>query len=161
MTEPTAWEFRGILSQKLYSPRGDYEGLMLDVDGVPVQFVVDEPLRPQLAALQPGATLRLVGADRPRSPKGPAAHEVYDLIELHGAGKPAKAKTEFSGKIRQLHYAKHGEPNGVLLDNGDFLHTKPGGLKRLGWKVGQRVTAHGRARPLLDGSGHVVEVDID
>ena len=31
----------------------------------------------------------------------------------------------------RLNYAKHGAANGVVLDNGDFVHTRPDGFAAL------------------------------
>ena len=44
-----------------------------------------------------------------------------------------------------------------MLDNGDFVHTRPQGFARLNLKVGDRVQAEGRVRPLATGEGRVVE----
>lgn len=148
------WELKGKVLQTLYSPRGGTEGFLLDVDGVTVQFVCAEDDL-ACASLEPGAPLVAHGTVRPDTGKGPAAHEVYDLVALPRAKPAAQA---VAGKVVRFNYAKHGEPNGVVLDSGHFVHTKPDGLKRLAWKVGQRVEVAGRpTQPLSDRRGLVVE----
>ena len=59
--------------------------------------------------------------------------------------------------VVRFNYAKHGKPNGVVLDNGDFIHTKPDGLEKLGLKVGDTVKVKGQAKPLVTGTGRVIE----
>ena len=149
------WQLEGTLAQLIYSPRGAIEGLLLDVDGAVAQFVVDKH-EPQLPPnLKTGQKLNLIGALRKPSPKGEAEHEVYDLVEI--VGNSHNAEKELSGKIVRLNFAKHGEANGVILESGDFIHTKPDGLRELGWKVGDKVKAKGRTHPLATGSGVVLE----
>jgi hypothetical protein len=46
-----------------------------------------------------------------------------------------------------------------VLDNGDFLHLKPDGMKKAGLRVGQEVAAEGRARPMALGH-RVIEVEV-
>lgn len=150
----TVWELQGTVAQTLYSPRGGIEGFLLDVDGVTVQFVCEED-DPACAALEAGQRLVAQGTVRPDGGKGPSAHEVYDLVALPGT-KPAPSRV--AGRIVRFNHAKHGAPNGVVLDSGHFIHTKPDGLQRLGWKLGQRVEVSGHAlRPLADRRGFVVE----
>ncbi len=95
------------------------------------------------------------------SPKGKPPHEVYQLERLVSVdGKPAAPAhepAEVSGTVVRFNYARHGAPNGVVLDTGDFVHTKPDGLERLGLKVGDAVKAEGDVRTLAAGSGRVVE----
>lgn len=149
------WQLEGTLAQLLYSPRGTVEGLLLDVDGTVAQFVVDKHEAHLPHDIAAGQKLSLIGALRKPSPKGEAEHEVYDLIEI--VGNKHEAEKELSGKVARLNYAKHGEPNGVVLESGDFIHTKPEGLRQLGWKVGDQVKAKGPVQRLATGDGHVLE----
>ena len=86
----------------------------------------------------------------PPSDKGPAAHPVYHLLAA-----PAGVR----GTVTRLNYAKHGEANGVVLDTGDFVHLKPGGVRQVGLKVGDKVVAEGDSRPMEFG-GRVVEATV-
>ena len=78
------WELSGKLSHLIYNPRGGIEGLLLDVDGIPAQFVSEPHLETTLARCKPGQRLTLIGELRKPSPKGPSDHEVYDLNEIVG-----------------------------------------------------------------------------
>ena len=49
------------------------------------------------------------------------------------------------GIVKRINYARHGEANGVVLESGDFIHLKPEGMKHIGLKVGDQVTAEGTA----------------
>lgn len=80
--------------------------------------------------------------------------------------KPAeeKPKTEpsnepqstLTGTVKFLNYAKHGEANGVVLENGDFIHLKPHGAQALKVAVGQKISATGVAQKMPSG-GTVIE----
>jgi len=56
-----------------------------------------------------------------------------------------------------VNFARHGEANGVVLDSGDFIHTKPEGMKRLRLKIGDAVEADGDAQRLADDTGWAVD----
>lgn len=57
----------------------------------------------------------------------------------------------------RFNYALHGEPNGVVLDNGDFVHLRPGGMRASGLEIGDEVRAAGPARALQFGGGRAIE----
>ena len=63
----------------------------------------------------------------------------------------------YSGTVVRLNFARHGEVNGVVLDSGHFIHTRPDGMAKLQLAVGDRVEAQGDALPLVNGTGMVVE----
>ena len=44
-----------------------------------------------------------------------------------------------------------------MIDKRDIVHTRPPGFAQLNLKVGDRVQAEGRVRPLATGEGRVVE----
>lgn len=158
------WSVEGRYTQLVYSPRGTLEGLLIDADGITTQFVFDrhdEPPAAPLLALRAGQTLVVEGSEAGPSPKGEAAHTVYDFVRLVSvdgrAVAPAPATSEVSGSVVRFNYARHGQPNGVVLDSGDFVHTRPDGFARLGLRIGDRVRAEGASRPLVSGEGRVLE----
>lgn len=160
-----AWSLEGRVQHLLHSPRGEVEGLMIDVDGVPAQFVFDkhdDPAARAFQAVQAGKTVVADGTLVPPPPHGEAAHEVYAferLVSIDGvAFAPDDAPRQVQGRVVRIHHARHGEPNGVVLDTGDFIHTRPDGYAQLGLEVGADVTASGPARPLRgDAGGQVIE----
>ena len=163
--DDSLWVLAGHLRHPIYSPKGDLEGLLVDVDDVAVQFVVQPGVGEALANLRPGQSLTLEGQVAAPSDKGPADHEVYllhRLVSVDGAdvvdgdGEDAGAR----GTVVRLNYARHGAPNGVVLDTGDFVHTRPDGFASLGLEIGMRVEAEGESRPLRDGLGRVVEARV-
>lgn len=158
------WSVKGRFQQLVYSPKGAIEGLLINTEGVPTQFVCDPhdvALGDLLASLRHGQTLVLEGTEPGPSPEGEPRHSVYALERLakvNGkapAARPAAAAT--TGTVVRLNYARHGAANGVVLDNGDFVHTKPEGFERFRLELGDTVRAEGPARPLADGSGRVIE----
>src|SRR5882672_6256109 len=71
------------------------------------------------------------------------------------AGKAGKSNGDappISGVVAAIHYAKHGEPNGVVLESGEFIHTRPHGMKKLKLDVGSKVVAHGEVRMTVLGT---------
>mgnify|MGYP001081880111 CR=1 FL=1 len=159
------WSVEGRFQHLVYSPKGGIEGVLIDTDGVPTQFVFDrhdEDAASAFAGLQPGQTLVIKGIEEEPSPKGEASHTVYRFERL--ASVDGQAPTQASidegsidGTVLRLNYARHGEANGVVLDTGDFVHTRPDGFARLGLKIGDKVRVEGPARPLAVGKGRVVE----
>jgi hypothetical protein len=158
------WSVEGTFQHLIYSPKGAIEGVLIDTDGVATQFVTepnDPSIAAQFAGLRQGQVLVIEGTEAGPSPKGEAVHTVYQFERLASVDgkKPAAPHPhlEAAGTVVRFNYAKHGAPNGVVLDNGDFVHTKPDGMERLGLKVGDKVRAEGDARPLAVGKGRVIE----
>ncbi|MGI4778600.1 MAG: hypothetical protein ACRYGA_10870 [Janthinobacterium lividum] len=162
--EVDVWSVDGRFQHLIYSPKGAIEGFLIDTDGVTTQFVADLhdlSTLAQLGTLREGQSLTVEGTEAPPSPKGEAAHSLYRFERLAAVdgrkAQPAHPYAEVAGTVVRFNYAKHGAPNGVVLDTGDFVHTRPGGLEKLGLKVGDEVTAEGAAQPLATGSGRVIE----
>jgi hypothetical protein len=163
------WSVEGRFHHLVYSPSGGIEGVLIDTDGVATQFVFgrhDDGAASAFAGLQVGQALVIEGTEegpppKPGKAKAEAAHTVYRferLASIDGEAPPhAGAEADVSGTVVRFNYARHGEANGVVLDTGDFVHTKPDGFARLGLKVGDKVRAEGRAQPLATGEGRVVE----
>lgn len=157
------WSVEGRFAHYLYSPKGSIEGMLIDTDGIPTQFVFErhEGLPAQLAELRAGQAVVVEGIESPPSPKGEAAHTVYRFERLAAIdGKPlpeAQPEGSVHGRVARIHYARHGEANGVVLESGDFVHTRPQGFVQLDLEVGDMVQAEGRIRPLATGEGRVVE----
>ncbi|MDQ7971993.1 MAG: hypothetical protein REJ24_05460 [Rhodocyclaceae bacterium] len=158
------WAVEGRFQHLVYSPRGEHEGVLIDTDGVPTQFVFDKHDTGAAAAfaqLAPGQRVTVEGSERPASPKGDGAHVVYDfhrLSEVDGQPlAPTHDDAPAEGRVLRINHARHGAPNGVVLDTGDFVHLKPEGFAQLALQPGDRVRAEGPAQPLADGRGRVIE----
>lgn len=158
------WAVEGVFQQLVYSPRGAVEGVLIDTDGIATQFVTDPhdaPTTELLAALRPGQTLVLEGVEAGSSKHGEPPHTVYLFERLTAVdGRPpevAPPHANVAGRVVRLNHARHGAPNGVLLDSGDFVHTRPDGFETLGLKIGDTLEAEGPARPLATGTGRVIE----
>ncbi|WP_420223641.1 hypothetical protein [Pigmentiphaga litoralis] len=158
------WSVEGRFSHLIYSPKGGIEGVLIDTDGISTQFVFDrhdDGAASRFTGVKAGQTVVIEGIEEGPSPKGEAVHTVYRferLVTVDGKPVPAVAfEGPVEGKIVRLNYARHGEPNGVVLDTGDFVHTKPHGFARLGLAVGDTIRVEGRAVPLSVGKGRVIE----
>ncbi len=160
------WSVEGRFKHLVYSPGGGIEGVLIDTDGVSTQFVFDrhdDAAPGAFTGLHAGQALVIEGTEDAPSPKdkGEAEHTVYRferLVSVDGRAPPhAAAEARIGGTVVRFNYARHGEANGVVLDTGDFVHTRPDGLARLGLKIGDKVSAEGRVQPLTTGEGRVVE----
>ena len=101
----------------------------------------------------PGKRLRVL-ASADHSPKTrEAAHPVYQFRAFAGPTGAAlevleedQGHTTIKGTVDCLHYARHGQPNGVILDSGEFIHLGPHGMAQTGLEVGAAVHATGEVR---------------
>jgi hypothetical protein len=145
----------GVCRQWLFSPKGDIEGVLLAIKGAVVQVTIN-PAAAGLAltrATALGKRLRLL-ATADHSPKtAHAAHLVYKFNSFADAAGQAidapgadPAKAVLKGVVATLHFARHGEPNGVVLETGEFIHLRPHGMALLGLGVGAEVRAVGELR---------------
>ena len=144
-----------------FSPRGGVEGLLVEAVGRPAQIVFLPEKGTELSrTIAIGQTVDLVVEAEPPAPKGEASHPVYRFVSTAPSEKSRGAVTPppnaIKGVVARLNYARHGEPNGVVLDTGDFIHLKPDGMKQLKLKVGDHIEADGETHP-MDLGGHVVE----
>jgi hypothetical protein len=156
----------GRFQHLIYSPRGEIEGVLLAVADGSAQIVFDKhdeegPL--SFERLRAGQQVALEASPAGPSSKGKAVHPVYDFIRLVTVDGERLVKRRvatgpaYKGVVVRLNYARHGEPNGVVLDTGDFIHLKPDGMRRLDLKVGDAIEADGDAHLLAAGAGWAVE----
>jgi hypothetical protein len=166
MTSAKVKVIEGLFQHVVYSPHGGIEGILLTVDGAPVQVVFphgDEETPRRFLGLAVGQRLALDAVHQGESPKGPADHAVYGFAALRSIDgkKPGKAPLQddgaYIGSVVRLNHARHGAPNGVVLDTGDFIHMRPDGMALLKLKPGDRVRAYGDAYLLSSGQGWAVE----
>lgn len=135
---------RGAVEAHNFSPKGEVEGLLVRADGGLVQVNLAKGTANPPA---PGAAVELAVEPEDGGPKhARPAHPVY---------RAAAAQDGVSGTVVRLNFTRHGEPNGVVLDTGDFVHLKPHGLRAAGLKVGDHVTASGDVRPMAAGGSAV------
>jgi hypothetical protein len=148
----------GQLRQILFSPKGSLEGLLIEVDESPIQILITPASLGALAlGKSVGKTIE-VKARRDHSPKTKhGVHPVYQLQSITKIGGRACTPKDgedisIRGVVTAIHYAKHGEPNGVILEAGEFVHTRPDGMKRLKLKIGSKLTVHGETRMTVLGT---------
>ncbi|MBP3956191.1 hypothetical protein J8F10_12945 [Gemmata sp. G18] len=153
----------GTVRQHNFSPKGEIEGLVLETEAGPVQ--VNFPHGPRATEFPtpvPGSLIRfVVGADHRAAEHDPGDHPVCEFVAdadaapvPEGGRRPATA-----GVVIRLNYARHGEPNGVVLDTGDFVHLKPHGMRLVPLALGARVVAEGASRPTVTGH-RVIEASV-
>ena len=146
----------GLLQRLLFSPKGGIEGLLLKVDSKAIQISM-EPGSADANALNDAVGKPIeVKASADHSPKTKyGAHPVYQLdgiTKLAGKAFKSNVTQPISGIVAHIHYAKHGEPNGVILESGEFIHTRPPGMKKLKLQIGSKVVVHGEARVTVLGT---------
>ena len=153
MAKPSEF-ITGVCRQWLFSPKGEIEGVLLAVKGGVVQVAVDAPNAAALRrATAPGKRLRVLALPDHSPKTAAAAHPVYRFASFADAAGQAceapgadPAKAVLKGVVAALHFAKHGEPNGVVLETGEFIHLRPHGMALLGLGVGADVRAVGTLR---------------
>jgi hypothetical protein len=147
----------GELQQVLFSPKGGIEGLLMKVGWTSIQMSMD-PATVDVAALANAVGKPIEAEGSPdHSPKTKdCMHPVYKLNSITKIGgkalKPDGACHLVSGVVASVHFAKHGEPNGVILGSGEFIHTRPRGMKQLKLEVGSKVVANGEIRMTVLGT---------
>lgn len=148
---------KGTCLYLLFSPKGAIEGLLLNAQGRTVQVSMSHNVGNLLAPkVGPGKRLRLL-VSLDRSPKtAEAAHPVFELRALaDSAGNALPAPnglTSVKGVVAWIHYARHGQPNGVVLRTGEFVHLRPDGMSATGLDVGSMVDARGELRTTVLGN---------
>lgn len=157
---------RGRVIHLIYSPKGGIEGVLLQTSEGDAQLVLekdDKVSAKHLLGVAADDMLDAMVEKMPPSKKGPSPHRMYRLVRLGGSDSKPGRKNDagaagiFNGRVVRFNYARHGEPNGVVLDSGHFIHTKPDGMKQVGLGIGKKIEAEGDARALVHGDGFVVE----
>ncbi|MBC7481295.1 MAG: hypothetical protein H7337_05170 [Rhizobacter sp.] len=150
----------GTCQQLLFSPKGGIEGALVKVKGKTVQISVTPDLGAALARVTGPARRLRVLAVADHSPKtADGAHPVYKLESLADAAGQAiewpefdSADTTIKGVVATLHFARHGEPNGVVLETGEFIHLRPHGMALVGLGIGSKIIAVGKQRMTILGT---------
>ncbi len=162
--EVDVWSVEGQFQHVIYSPKGAIEGFIIHTDDTPTQFVIDSQdssVTEQIAKLRKNQILVVEGIAAAPSPKGEAEHTVYQFERIASiAGRPVPpvhTPQKVKGTVVRFNHAKHGERNGLVLDTGDFIHTKPDGLAGLHIEIGDMVEAEGDAKRLAGRDGYVIE----
>ena len=144
----------GNCTMMLFSPKGSIEGAMV----MHRRKVVQVTVRPDMAEsfardAVPGKRLRLLAVPdhSPKTKNSP--HPVYRVEAMAtAAGKPIEVADVgvghvlVKGTVESVHFARHGQPNGVILKSGEFIHLGPMGMERTGLTSGSAVTATGEMR---------------
>lgn len=152
----------GVVEYLNFSPKGAYEALLLKTGkGQRIQLNFPPEWSNQIATeLKPGD--RVTVDVEPYKDDRPGDHPVYHLNYLKGAKGLQfgnTAETPIEGKVDRINFAKHGEPNGAVLDSGHFVHLKPSGARLIGLRIGQTLTVEGRSRGRGHGPAQVVEAE--
>ena len=147
----------GLLQRLLFSPKGGIEGMILRV-GSRIVHVSMRHDRADARTLQQAIgrpiALKASADHSPKARGGPhAVYKLHAINTLGGKSVPPKGGTHaIGGVVASIHYAKHGEPNGVVLESGEFIHTRPPGMKKLKLELGTKVTAKGELRMTILGT---------
>jgi hypothetical protein len=127
------------------SPKGFHESFLLG-DGkriVQINFARDAGENPA-KGLKRGQTVS-VNAEA-LDDERPSNHPVYCWID-RGMGT-------YEGVVKQINYARHGEANGTMLENGEFVHMHPEGARAVKLRIGQTLSVEGDAK--TSPAGHTV-----
>jgi hypothetical protein len=152
----------GVVEYLNFSPKGSFEALLLKTGKQRVQINFPPEFSEQFGkSVKSGDHVTAEVEDYDDDRKG--QHPVYWLLSLVGqkglqigsvSGSPIK------GRVDHINFAKHGEPNGALLDSGHFVHLKPGGARAVDLKVGQILEVQGRSKTAAHSSYQIIEADV-
>jgi hypothetical protein len=146
-------KFHGLLQDFNHSSKGGIEGFLLHTDGQTVQVNVTADVGFAVVRGIGQNVEATVEVDSVAVKHGKGDHPVYNLVTLtgndgkaliHSATGDAGVVT-VQGIVKRINYDRHGAANGVVLESGDFIHLTPEGMKRIGLKAGDQVTAEGTA----------------
>jgi hypothetical protein len=150
----------GTCEQLLFSPKGGIEGALVKMKGAVVQVSVSPDKGAALAQVAgPGRRLRVLATpdDSPKTAAG--AHPVFKFESFADvSGQAIKLvhedpeQTTIKGLVGSWHFARHGEPNGVILETGEFIHLRPHGMAAAGLDIGSKVNAVGNLRMTVLGT---------
>lgn len=152
----------GVVEYLNFSPKGAYEAIILKTGKERVQVNFPPEWSEQIANIvQSGdrVTAEVEDYDDDRS----GQHRVYSLLSLSGAKGlqiGGLSGNVITGKVERINFAKHGEPNGAVLDSGHFIHLKPHGARAIGLKIGQVLEVEGNTKSRTQGSAPVIEAEI-
>ena len=151
---------RGTCQQLLFSPKGGIEGALVKMKGTVVQVSVPPDKGAALAQVTgPGRQLRVLATPDHSAKTAVAAHPVFKFESFADvAGQAIKvldrepSETTIKGVVQAWHFARHGEPNGVILETGEFIHLRPHGMVAAGLDIGSKVNAVGELRMTVLGT---------
>jgi hypothetical protein len=159
MTKKTKF-INGVCQQLLFSPKGDIEGVLIRENGAVVQVSMSPQTGAIFARFSAAGSRVCVVAEPDHSPKTKGGqHPVYEFESFadaagHAIDPPPEdsGMTTIDGVVATLHFARHGQPNGVVLETGEFIHLRPHGMAQSLLKVGAAVRAVGDVRMTLLGN---------
>jgi hypothetical protein len=161
MPRREAVQLSGTVANYNFGPRGTVEALMIKTGDKTVQVNLPPPLAPfaaQVAAV--GGSVNLSAYPEMGLPD----HPVYELASIKNeqgreVKEPSPADRKFvheESTVKTLNYARHGEVNGAVLENGDFVHLGPAAAE-IKLAVGQKITVDGVGHPMLMSEHRAVE----
>ena len=128
MTPPTEMLF-GTCRQLLFSRDGAIEGCLITVKGKTAQVSMTSEEGSLLSQMiGPGKRMRILATPDLSADAIDAPHPVFCFVALADSqGEPLDmpdiepGASAISGQVSMLTYAQHGQPNGVVLDTGEFI----------------------------------------
>lgn len=149
----------GTILQFNYSPKGTYEGLLLKSKKHIAQINFPPDLASRISA-EVSEGDKVKAAVEAYVDGQPSEHPVYSLLRLttkRGVLIDVANNNKLRGRVARINYAKHGEPNGAVLESGDFVHLKPHGARLVKLTVGETLEVEGEAKPMATGPHRVIE----
>lgn len=150
---------KGAVERFNHSPEGRYESILLKSGDKLVQVNFPKPMAAEVTkAVATGDQISVVGVAE--ETKGD--HPVYRLQKLttakgteiaveHKGTEIAMEHKKIDGVVKSLNFSRHGEVNGAVLENGDFVHMGPKGVKLLKLSIGEKLSMEGHVATMADG----------
>jgi len=141
---------KGAVERFNHSPEGRYESLLLKSGDKLVQVNFPKTMAAELTkAVATGDQISVVAV----AVEAKGDHPVYRLQKLTTAkGGEIAMERKLHGVVKYLNYTRHGEVNGAVLENGDFVHLGPKGAKLVKLAIGEKLSMEGAATTMSDGN---------
>lgn len=136
---PSPFQLRGKLLAYNLSPKGAIEGALIETGDGLAQLNFYAKHVEHLAHRLPIGGELVVDVE--------VEHEDGD----HPVYRATADADQAYGTIVRFNYALHGEINGYHLDEGTFVHVKPGGARKYKLRIGSKIKATGERRAGPDG----------
>jgi hypothetical protein len=151
----------GKCERLLFSRKGGVDGVLIRIRRAGIVQVAMHAADGMFLArcTAPGKPIRLLAIPDHSAKAARSPHPVYIFCSYADPqGKAIEsdellpADIRMGGTVAALHFARHGQPNGVVLESGEFIHLRPRGMLKVAPVIGAVITAIGQLRITLLGT---------
>lgn len=122
---------------------GEVEGLNFGADGLPVSVMlriegglvqVNFPRRTDPAFACTFEEGRVATVEALASDRDCGRHPIFEMVA---------ARRIWTGRVKRIGFARDGEPNGAILESGEFVYLKPSRAREAALAIGDELAVEG------------------